>query len=168
MITLNECCIPLFTTECKHLLSVGMLNVDAEQRWDVSHLRISHWMSGVVYPLTPYRRIKYQMEECLPKTPLTPTRHPSVNKAFSNVYSVQQPVFPVQMSPAETVDATSSKATFTKLSFSTPKKNSASIDPLEKILNTSTRTNRSVKKKISKAGKKLVKTIFRHSCRPQN
>ena len=159
MITL----IPLFTTECKHLLSVGMLNVDAENRWDISHLRISHWMSGVVYPLTPYCCTKYQVEDCLPMTLPTPRRNPSINKPSSNVYSAQPPAFPVKMSQAEIVTASLSKAT----SSGTPKKNKASIDPLEKCLNTD-RSNRSVKKKISKAGKKLVKTILRHSRTPQN
>ena len=146
---------PPFTTECKHLLSVGMLNVDTEKRWDISHLRITHWMSGVVYPLTPYRCTKYQVEDCLP---MTLPRNPSINKPSSNVYSAQQPAFPVEMSPVETVTASLSKATFAGMT-STPKKNKAWIDPLEKSLNTSIRSNRSVKKKISKAGKKLVKTI---------
>ena len=140
-----------------------MLNVDAEERWDISHLRISHWMSGVVYPLTPYRCTKYQVEDCLPMTLPTPRRNPSINKPSSNVYSAQPPAFPVEMSQAETVTASLSKAT----SSGTPKKSKASIDPLEKCLNTD-RSNRSVKKKISKAGKKLVKTILRHSCRPQH
>ena len=142
-----------------------MLNVDPEIRWDISHLRISHWMSGVVYPLTPYRCTKYQVEDCLPMTLPTPRRNPSINKPSSNVYSAQQPAFPVEMSQAETVAASLSKATFA--AAGTPKKNKASFDPLEKCLNTD-RSNRSVKKKISKAGKKLVKTILRHSCRPQN
>ena len=154
--------IPLFTTECKHLLSIGMLNVDAEKHWDISHLRISHWMSGVVYPLTPYCCTKYQVEDCLPMTLRTPRKTPSINKPSSNVYSAQPPAFPVEMSQAEVATASLSKATFSD----TPK-NKASIDPLEKCLNTD-RSNGSVKKKISKAGKKLVKTILRHSCRPQN
>ena len=91
----------------------------------------------------------------VPRTLPTLRKNPSINKPSSNVYSAQQPAFPVEMSQAETVTASLSKAT----SSGTPKKNKASINPLEKCLNTY-RSNRSVKKRISKAGKKLVTSSF--------
>ena len=164
--------IYIFSAECEHLLTTGMLNCDAERRCDVAKLRLSPWMRGVVRHLTPYRSTKYPVEECLPKLPrpYAPVSTAVAESHKSSVYSQQRPVCSLQQS-FEPAPQNSPMSDSTNMQMSEHTASSAAKKSKNKGKQSSVKHNEqnychphhartfSLKGKISSAGKKLTRLL---------
>ena len=144
-----------------------MLNCDAEKRSDIVKLRLSHWMRGVVRPLTPYRHTKYPLEDCLPKLPRPNTSiadrsRPSVYAQPRPVCSLPQAFAPTpQNSPMSDSTNTTSEhtaSTATKKSKKEGKQSTVKHNEQNFCHAHHTRTF-SIKGRISSAGKKLTRFL---------
>ena len=148
-----------------------MLNCDSKRRCDITQLRISPWMRSTVRPLTPYRYTKYVPEECLLKPlPCIPAPIHNAGSSSVSVYAHPRPVCSVTQ-PSRLSQATQITATKRQHSVGRSKENRQPKTVIDQKNGEQTTTrpaiSRSVRGKISSAGRKLVKTILHRSSPPR-
>ena len=172
------------------MIRFRMLTTDVESRCSVGQLRLCHWMRGPTSTLTPYRKIVYTEENCLPQLFSPPPPHAvegslCQHSPSESTRSPQRPTFHAKTETSFSTDdgrtACTGTATDPQPSREVHRRKKSAVERLEhrlRVLNDPTNTAvlhsvtpsshrpaAAMKAKISSAGKKVFQTFVHHSSR---